>query len=260
MAGLPELIAVSAVMGLSIFLSLPIVMSRRITPMISATLNAFAIGILLFLLGDIFSDIAPFLASSQSYLTIPAHDAIFVAGVAGAFLFLFLAEHRPSGQRSFSPLSTAAVVALAIGFQNLTEGLVFGSLWSAGTWAGLGFFGGLVGVIFLGFFVQNITEGFPIVAPLLGRSRSVVGPVVGLFLIGGLPTIGGAVVGFYWNSTALDILFDSVAMGAILYAILPMLRVAFRPAETPELSYVKQRLTYLGVLAGFLIGFAVNAF
>jgi ZIP family zinc transporter len=259
MANLPELIILAAVMGLSIFISLPVVMSRRITPMRSAALNAFAIGILLFLLGDIFSDIAPLLAGSQPYLTIPAYDAIFVFGVGGAFLVLFAAEHRPSGTHEFSPLSTALVVALAIGFQNLTEGLLFGSLWSAGTWVGFAFFGGLLGVIFLGFFVQNITEGFPIVAPLLGQQRSSLRPVIGFFLIGGLPTVGGAIVGYYWNSAALDILFDSVAIGAILYAILPMLRVAFRPASSPDLTYAKQRITYLGLLVGFLIGFVVNA-
>ena len=260
MSNLPELLVVSAAMGLSIFLSLPLVLSRRMTPALTTVLSAVAIGILLFLMGDVFSDVAPLLAASQPYFTLPDYDAIFAVGVGGAFLLLFAAEHRPRNRGSFSPRSIALVVALAIGFQNLTEGLLFGSLWAAGTWAGYAFFGGLLGVVFVGFFIQNITEGFPIVAPLLGAGRPAVGTVAGFFVLGGIPTVLGALVGFYGNSASLDVLFESVAIGAILYALLPMLRVAFRPAEPPMATFVKQRLTYLGVLAGFLLGFLVNAF
>ena len=80
-----------------------------------------------------------------------------------------------------------------------------------------------------------------------------------LFLVGGLPTVLGGVVGYFYNSPLLDVTFDALAIGAILYCILPMLRNAFRPASTPEASYLKQRLTYIGILIGFLLGFLVNA-
>lgn len=260
MPNLAELLVVSAAMGLSIFLSLPLVLSRRMTPSLTTILSAVAIGILLFLMGDIYSDVAPLIAASQPYLTLPSYDAIFLLGAGGAFLLLFAAEHRPRRRGTFSPRSMALVVALAIGFQNLTEGLLFGSLWAAGTWAGYAFFSGLLAVVFVGFFIQNITEGFPIVAPLLGAGRPAVGTVAGFFTLGGVPTILGALIGFYGNSAPLDVFFESIAIGAILYALLPMLRVAFRPAEPPMATFVKQRLTYLGVLAGFLLGFLVNAF
>lgn len=259
MPSLVELIVVAAAMGLSIFLSLPLVLSKRLTPTVSTVLSALAIGILLFLLGDVFSDVAPLIAGSHAYLTVPEYDLLFVFGVGAAFLVLFGAEHRPRGTRAISPRSLAGVVALAIGFQNLTEGLLFGSLWAAGTWVGYAFFGGLLGVVFLGFFIQNITEGFPIAAPLLGAGRPALPAVSGFFLLGGLPTVLGAVVGFYANSTTLDLFFESIAIGAILYALLPMLRIAFRPAEPPMATFVKQRLVYLGVLGGFLLGFLVNA-
>ena len=146
----------------------------------------------------------------------------------------------------------ALIIALAIGFQNLTEGLVFGAAWAAGTV-------GLIGVIFVGFFLQNVTEGFPITSPFFGKAERRVGLLALFFLVGGLPTIAGGLVGYYWASTYLDILFDGLAIGAILYVILPMLRIAFRPADPPDATYLKQRLTYIGILAGFLIGFAVNA-
>jgi hypothetical protein len=38
-----------------------------------------------------------------------------------------------------------------------------------------------------------------------------------------------------------------------------MLRVAFRPLESKAASVRRNQLVYLGVMAGFLLGFAVNA-
>jgi ZIP family zinc transporter len=253
MSDLLGLIALSSLMGLSIFLSLPIVLSRRISPMTIATLNAVAIGMLVFLIADVYSDAAPALAAPTAYLTVPGRDLVFLLGVLGAFLFLFFAEHRPAGAAPFSPSARALVIAGAIGVQNLTEGLVFGSLWAQGALVGL------MGVVFVGFFLQNISEGFPITAPLLGEEKPRMGVLVSYFLLGGLPTIFGSVIGYYWSSITLVLLFEAVAIGAILYAILPMLRAVARPAETPERSYRKQRLVYLGILGGFVLGFLVNA-
>ena len=48
-------------------------------------------------------------------------------------------------------------------------------------------------------------------------------------------------------------MFDGVAIGAILYAMLPMLKAIFR-----ESTLEMQRLSYLGVFVGFLLGFLVN--
>jgi hypothetical protein len=83
---------------------------------------------------------------------------------------------------------------------------------------------------------------------------------VAFFLVGGLPTIFGSAFGYYYHSSLLLIVFDAVAMGAILYAILPMLRVAFRPAAPPGNTYRRVDMLYLGLIAGFLLGFVVNAF
>jgi len=71
--------------------------------------------------------------------------------------------------------------------------------------------------------------------------------------VGGLPTIIGGAVGFYYSSDAFDLVFYGLAMGAILYVILPMLKNAFR-----DMDHAKQRMVYLGVFLGFLIGFIVN--
>jgi zinc transporter, ZIP family len=253
MADFPTLVALSAVMGLSIFLSMPIVFRKAMGSRTITLLNSAAIGILIFLLADLFLDVGPQIYSNptSSYLANANYAALFAVAVAACFLVLFFAEHRSRGA-ALSHKGLALVIAAAIGFQNLTEGLVFGSSWAAGAV-------GLTTVVFVGFFLQNITEGFPIASPLLGSDEHRVGLVATYFLVGGLPTVVGGVGGYFYNNATLDLVFDALAIGAILYSIIPMLRVAFRPAQPPEVTYVKQQLTYIGILVGFLLGFVVNA-
>jgi zinc transporter, ZIP family len=254
MANFPELVVLAAVMGFAIFLSMPIVLSKSMRSRTVVLLNAVAIGILVFLLADVFGDVAPLIYSNPSnagYIAVPEYAVAFFVAAVGCFLLLYFGEHQRPGKIG-NPHLTALIIALAIGFQNLTEGLVFGANWAAGAI-------GLVSVIFLGFFIQNVTEGFPITSPLLGRDDRRVGLLAVFFLIGGLPTILGGIVGYFYHNTLLNVVFDSLAIGAILYCILPMLRVAFRPDETPEATQLRQRLLYLGVLVGFALGFVTNS-
>jgi zinc transporter, ZIP family len=254
MASLVALLALSAAMGLAIFLSFPLVLNRRLSSTTVAVFSAVAIGILVFLLVDIFSNVAVIVSSTaQPYLTLPVPDLVFAGSLGGAFLVLFVLERRTPHRQELSPYGTAFLIAAAIGFQNLTEGLLFGSQWVSGA------FVGTLSVVFLGFFLQNISEGFPITSPLVGLQDPRFGRIVVFFLVGGLPTIFGSALGFFYHSSLLLLLFDGVAMGAILYAVLPMLRVAFRPAEPPASTYRKVDMLYLGMVAGFLLGFAVNA-
>ncbi|HEV2428906.1 MAG TPA: hypothetical protein VGV64_03545 [Thermoplasmata archaeon] len=256
MANLPELLALLIGLTFAIFLSLPIVLTKRLDSRTVALLNAAAIGLLIFLVGDVYSNVAPLLAASSpgTPTNLPL-DAVFAVGVAAAFGLLFLVEQRIRGRGergTLSPRGTALIVALAIGFQNLTEGLVFGSAWASSVV-------GLETVIYLGFFLQNITEGFPITAPLAGVGGVRSSTAAGLLAVGGVPTVLGGLIGFYENSTALDVLFDAVAIGAILYAILPMLRGAFRPAGDPASTRLRLELAYVGIVLGFTVGFLVNA-
>ena len=255
MADFPLFLALTAAMGLSIFLSLPIVYSRRAQGRWAVGLNAGAIGILVFLLADIFSDIAPILYPS-GYVADPGDSITFGVAFLGAFLALFAVDQLPRrGGVSVpgAPRRTALIIALGIGLQNLTEGLVFGVNWVEGTV-------GILAVVFVGFFLQNVTEGFPIAAPFLGTDeRRGIPTMVSLFLVGGLPTIVGGALGYFWHSVQFELIFDSLAIGAIAYVILPMLRTAFRPLETRELSLRRDRIVYFGVLVGFLVGFAANA-
>lgn len=247
--------ALTSLMGLSIFLSLPVVYSRRAQGRWAIGLNAGAIGILVFLLADIFSDVSPILYPS-GYVANLGYSVAFAVAFLAAFLGLYAVDNLPAraaAVREGGPRVTALIIALGIGLQNLTEGLVFGVNWTAGAI-------GILAVVFVGFLLQNITEGFPISSPFLGtRERRGLPMMVGLFLIGGLPTLIGGAIGYYWSNQLFLVIFDALAIGAIAYVILPMLRVAFRPLETPEASARRNRIVYLGVMVGFALGFVVNA-
>ncbi len=258
--------ALTAAMGLSIFLSLPVVYSRRAQGRWATALNAVAIGILVFLLADVFSDVSPILYPN-GYVANLTYSIAFGVAFVVAFLGLYVVDNLPqirstsprsttgdpSARPDTGPRTTALIIALGIGLQNLTEGLVFGVNWTAGAL-------GILAVVFIGFFLQNVTEGFPIASPFLGTSASRrVSMMVGLFLVGGLPTLLGGAIGYYWSNNLFLVIFDALAIGAIAYVILPMLRVAFRPLETRELSIRRNQLVYLGVMIGFALGFAVNA-
>lgn len=258
---LPLFLALTAVMGLSILISLPVVLSRRAQGRWGVGLNAAAIGILLFLLADIFSNVAPILYP-QGYVASASYSATFAFAFLIGFVGLFAIDNlRPAGPSTGPtgpdavphPVRTASIIAIGIGLQNLTEGLVFGVNWTAGTV-------GILAVVFLGFLLQNISEGFPIAAPFLGSSAPRELPtLVALFLAGGLPTILGGAIGYFWSSDQFLVIFDALAIGAIVYVILPLLKVAFRPLESREASVARNRIVYLGVMAGFVIGFAANA-
>ncbi|MGA9839716.1 MAG: hypothetical protein WBF81_00805 [Thermoplasmata archaeon] len=255
--------ALTAAMGLSIFLSLPIVYSKRAQGRWATGLNAAAIGILIFLLADVFSDVSPILYPN-GYVANLGYSIAFGVAFLVAFLGLYVVDNLPrraplgtgagsGGDADKGPRTTALIIALGIGLQNLTEGLVFGVNWTAGAL-------GILAVVFLGFFLQNVTEGFPIASPFLGtNARRGIGMMAGLFLVGGLPTLLGGAIGYYWSNSLFLVIFDALAIGAIAYVILPMLRVAFRPLETRELSIRRNQLVYIGVMLGFVLGFAVNA-
>ncbi|MCI4356583.1 MAG: hypothetical protein L3K18_05510 [Thermoplasmata archaeon] len=253
MLPLPLFIALLAVMGLSIFLALPLVLHPRAQGRGAVFLNAGAIGILLFLLADIFGNVLPLIASPNSaFQTQSVPDAVFLVGVVGAFLALMVltSPHRAPGLTT--PVRMALVVAIGIGLQNFTEGLVFGAVWPAQAT-------GLLAVIFVGFVLQNVTEGLPIAAPFFGSGKPPVRLVVVLFLLAGLPTILGGGLGYFASSTTVDLLFDGLAIGAIAYVLLPMTKAALRPASSPDPSHLRERLVYFGVLTGFVVGFLVNA-
>jgi ZIP family zinc transporter len=141
----------------------------------------------------------------------------------------------------------SVLIAVGIGLQNLTEGLVLGSLlFSIG-------FVGITFVLVFGFTIQNITEGFPIGAPTLGTANRSKILLAAAFMIGGVPTIIGGAAGFYFSSPSFNLIFDGLAVGAIFFIILPMLRSIFLRAGGPSLG-----IAYSSIFMGFLVGLIVN--
>lgn len=267
--GFPEFLLLTTIFGLAIFLSWPIVYWRRAQGSGADALNALAIGILLFLLADIFSDVSPLLygasatTSNAGYVASPTLTLVFLLGLVVAFLGLFAIDNdrlrrkvRVAEETDRAPRRLGFIIAVGIGLQNLTEGLVFGA-----NWVRTDAFTGVLLVIFLGFFLQNVTEGFPISSPWLGSTSKRRAPVLAaLFLLGGLPTLLGGWIGYSIQpSSAAYTFIDALAIGAIAYAILPMLRIAFRPLATRELSVRRNEIVYLACLAGIALGFLTNA-
>ncbi len=241
-------IAFSCVMGFSIYLSLPLVLRKKTGEKTTRLLNAVAIGILVFLMCDVFSDAAPSLYNSSSpggYLAIPSLSIAFAVALAAGFFMLYYFENR--AKQGLSPAMMSLMIAIGIGLQNLTEGLVFGA-----TSVSIGLFSGIALVILVGFTLQNVTEGFPIAAPFLNNDKKL-GTMLLLFLVGGLPTVLGGIAGYYYSSTLFNVFFDGLAIGAILYVILPMIK-----HQLKDIDPTKQRTIYLGIFLGFLIGFLVN--
>ncbi|MDG6968523.1 MAG: hypothetical protein JRN27_02870 [Nitrososphaerota archaeon] len=247
MASLVESLALSAVMGLSIYLSLPLILRRNQDLKTASFLSAVAVGILVFLISDVFLDAAGSLynGSLYGYGSSPVYDLVFALSLASGFLLLFAAGNR--NKMVHSPTHLALFIALGIAFQNLAEGLLFGALS-----VGIGLTGTAL-VVLVGFVLQNSTEGFPIASPFLGSAEGKRGTIAAALLIGGVPTILGGAVGYFYNATAFDLVFYGLAIGTMLYVILPMLRHLFAQpyAWSPG-------VTYAGVFVGFMLGFAVN--
>ncbi len=247
MANLPEILLLSSIMGFSILLSYPIVLRRRVSARTTHFLASVAVGILIFLIADVFSDASSLIYNGTyyGYGSNSIYDLVFGSSLAGGFFVLYLLE---SGSLDKSgPYKLSFMIAIGIGFQNLTEGLVFGAL---GVSIGLA---SVTLVVLVGFILQNLTEGFPIMAPFIGKTGFKKVPVLLFLVIGGIPAVLGSGIGYFYNGTVLGLLFDGLAIGAMFYVILPILKMLLSNRDTGL-----GRLAYAGAFAGFIIGFAVN--
>jgi ZIP family zinc transporter len=242
-------IGFSVVMGLAIFLSIPFVFSKRIDAKRLMLYNAFAIGILVFLMLDMFGDVA--IIFGNDFITNPI-EIIFILGFIAAFLFfVYTGGHRDPED---NPKKTSFIAALGIGMQNLTEGLVFGSAGAAGL-------GSIWLLSLIGFTAQNATEGFPIAAPLVGIKQKIDKKfLVGTFLVGGLPTILGTLIGLVFFSNQFIVFFDALASAAILYVVLVLFHVNIKKstANAGKDADRMMWLTYIGILAGFTVAYVLN--
>jgi len=264
-----HILLLGAVAGLTIFIGLPVGRMHGVSQNVKAFLSATATGVLIFLLWDVLVDaIGPVedaLHASDwgrfAYLA-----ALAFGGFAVGLLSLVYYDSWMKAQRRKSFLGPGAAsagelershfvgltparwlslfIATGIGMHNFSEGLAIGQSAALGELS-------LAYVLVIGFGLHNATEGFGIVAPLTGDSE----PPSWRFLflmgaIGGFPTFFGTVVGQAWTSTAISVVFLTLAAGSILYVVIELLNVCR--------LFSSKTLTAWGLLLGLTLGFATD--
>src|SRR5215211_3766903 len=111
------------------------------------------------------------------------------------------------------PVAMAMMISIGIGLHNFGEGLAIGASVVLGEIA-LGTF------LIVGFMLHNTTEGFAIVSPLAKtRVSRMVGKLIIMGLIAGVPTIFGTWIGGFVYSPVAAIIFLSIGAGAIFQVV-----------------------------------------
>jgi zinc transporter, ZIP family len=271
--------------GVTILFGMPIGRIRRPMPSMRLLLNAVAVGVLLFLVWDVFSaawePIDAALAANHEHTgglaPVFGYGSLFAGGLALGLLSLVAYERymvRVAGRGAApqfgpgamsvheQPVRTgmagwsaarrlALLIAVGIGLHNFAEGLAIGQSAASNEVA-------LATLLVVGFALHNATEGFGIVAPLAGdlddegAARRPSWPfLLTLALIGGGPTFVGTAVGHGFTNEAVSVIFLTLAAGSIIYVVTQLLGVAAKAKRADLLAY--------GLLVGLLAGFITDA-
>lgn len=156
-----------------------------------------------------------------------------------------LAHHKGDNKALFI---AGTIMAIVIALHNLPEGMVIGASYAIDPTAILGGSGLLVAIV-IG--LHNIPEGMAVSVPLIAGGTNKVKAVL-LTALSGLPTVIGALIGFYLGSMgpmALSICL-SLASGAMLY-------VVFGELLPESILMWKSKLPALFLLIGLLVGFVL---
>jgi ZIP family zinc transporter len=249
----PAAIALGAVAGGTIFLGLPVARMRGLPTPVQGFLNAFATGILVFLLWDILSHAGGPVQDSLSGkgANFVVMGSIFAVGVGAGLIGLVYFNRAifgrlRQGAHAPGPRNLAMAIATGLGLHNLSEGLAIGESAHAGAIA-------FAGVLVVGFALHNITEGFGIAAPMTTDPKPVSWGFLGLAgLIGGGPTFLGTWIGYLASSEYLSVAFLAVAAGALLYVLNELFNLGRRLTSPPMFAW--------GLLLGFLTAFGTDLF
>jgi ZIP family zinc transporter len=247
-------VLLGAIAGGTIFLGLPVARIRGLPTAVQGFLNAFATGILVFILWDILSHAgAPVEAAlaGKSGLSFEALAGIFGLGVAAGLLGLVYFNRAIFGRlrhgaHAPAPRSLALAIATGLGLHNLSEGLAIGESAHVGAIA-------FAGVLVVGFALHNITEGFGIAAPMTTDPKPASWGFLALAgLIGGGPTFLGTWIGYLASSAYLNVAFLAIAAGALLYVLNELFHLGRRLCSPPQFAW--------GLLLGFLTAYATDLF
>lgn len=250
-----QTVLLGAIAGFTIYLGLPIGRIGRVSDRARSFLTMTSVGILIFLLLDIFSHVEEPIEDALHRVLAGEAAAghvlwlliIFFIGLAVGLLGIvsfesrFMRANTATGQ-PVSPARLALMIAAGLGLHNFSEGLAIGQSAAQGQTA-------LAALLIIGFGLHNATEGFGIVGPLAGTRPS--WGFLGLTgLVGGGPTFLGTIVGHSFVSEPLSILFLALAAGAILYVIGELYHVARRPGL--------KHVAMWGLLVGFLVAYGTE--
>ena len=261
-------ILLGAIAGLTILLGLPIARVGGLSSQTKGFLNAVATGVLVFLLWDVLTGASgPVMAALEQARhghagRFPLLAGAFALGLCVGLLSLVAANaalRRRTAGFSAGPGAMAVtealpvtnagrrlamMIAIGLGLHNFSEGLAIGQSAARGAIA-------FALTLIIGFGLHNITEGFGIAAPLAADAdKPTWGFLIGLGLIAGGPTFLGTVAGYSYTSDVVDVLFLTLAAGAILYVLSEMFAVG-RRMLTP-------RVMAIGLLVGFLAGYLTD--
>jgi ZIP family zinc transporter len=249
-------VLLGAFAGATIFLGLPVARIRGLPKTVQGFLNAFATGILVFLLWDILSHAGEPVSSaliavrhSGSVGPFVGMAAIFAVGIAAGLLVLVYFNRAifgriKHGDISPSPRHLSLAIATGLGLHNMSEGLAIGESAHTGAIA-------FAGVLVVGFALHNVTEGFGIAAPMTMDPKPASWGFLGLAgLIGGGPTFLGTWIGYLASSSYVYVAFLAIAAGALLYVLNELFHVGRRLSTPPTFAW--------GLLVGFLTAYATD--
>ena len=282
---LSHTLALGLIAGSTILLGLPVARLRRPASGLRQLLNATAIGILLFLVWDVFSAawepideaLSSFHTAGASLAPAIGFGAVFAAGLSVGLLSMVAYERYLTSRRTAAPTSRfgpgamastelrrvgvtstwsaaqrlSLLIAVGIGLHNFAEGLAIGQSAASGDIA-------LAALLVIGFGLHNATEGFGIVAPLAGAAPGEADHerpswrfLLTMGVIGGGPTFLGTLIGHSFTSSYLSVAFLTLAAGSIVYVVAQLFAVAAKAKRTDLLA--------AGLLIGLFAGFLTDA-
>jgi zinc transporter, ZIP family len=244
-----QTVLLGAIAGLTIYLGLPIGRIKGLPDKVRSFLAMSSAGILIFLFFDIFSQLSSPIEEMLTQRNYPQFSlllGIFIVGFGGGLLTLITFERRiirGSATQALSPTRLALLIAAGIGLHNFSEGLAIGQSAGSGEIA-------FAAILIVGFGMHNATEGFGIVGPMIGKERPSWGFLGLAGLIGGGPTFLGTMLGYYMVSSAMSVLFLSLAAGALVYIIGEMFAHNWRSVTKTPAAW--------GLLAGFIFAYLTD--